>query len=432
MSDPKRRLFLAVNPQTYGALPGAWRSVPDSVHTQFSPSYWQRLALLAEEGTFDAIFTGDGSSAVNPAQRASDGLDRSVAWTSVLSATTNIGVIVTISTTYNDPVDVAGRLLSLDTLSGGRVAWNVVTSYSPSAAGNFGLQAPPSRESRYRRAEEFAEVVTQLWESADTERDIRHEGENFTVSGRLRTPPSKQGRPPIIRASTSDDGRELAARYADGVFAAETTLEGARADRENLRADARKHATSADALSLFPGIRITLGSTEEEARRLADELYESDHGLANELHWLSGLLGTDARALDLDSPVPEEFRRPFAGAASSEFTGSEGFRASGLRVLEEQPRLTVREYLRLSRYLGTGHGAYVGTPEGLADRLEHWYRSGAADGFILLPDLAERTTEIIVSDVVPLLRRRGVVQREYSSDTFRGHLRSARGDASAR
>lgn len=424
--EHNRELFLAINPQVFGALPRAWHSAVAAQSAHLDPGYWSRLAALAEEATLDAIFTGDSSALADVALGPADGFDRFAAWSAVLSATNDIGVIATISTTYNDPVQIAERLLTLDVLSGGRVAWNVVTSFSGRAARNFGIPAEAPRDDRYRRAEEFVEVVTGLWRASETGEDFRFEGTHYSVAGRLALPPSPQGRPAIIRASTSDAGRALAGRFADGVFASETTVAGAIEDRLRIRDDAVAAGRAAHDLSLFPGIRTTLASTEEEARAKVQALYEGDDSaFEKELNWLTGLIGTDARELDLDRPIPSEFLDPFSGDRSA-YSGSEGFRRSGLAVLRDQPTLTVREYLVQARFIGTGHGAFVGTPEGLADRIETWFRAGAADGFILLPDVADEGFEIVAREVVPLLRKRGIFRHGYDQRTFRGRLQAIR------
>lgn len=422
--ESRGSLFLAFNLRTYGNLPDAWLSDKLDRFSLLDASYWAKVAKLAEQGLFDAIFTGDGQAITNPTQQIADGLDRFVGWSAVLDSTTHLGVIVTGSTTYNDPYRLAERLLSLDHLSGGRIAWNVVTSHSPAAAANFGLEGSPDRDARYRRAGEFVRLVTELWRTAAEGGVVDHDGEHFSVHGGLRVPPSKQGRPPIIRASTSDAGRDLAGEFANGVFAADLTLEGAQENYRAIKSDARRFGREPDQLNYLSGLRLVIGSTEEEAQRKVDAIYE--HGperVADQVAWLSRLIGHDATSLDLDEPIPAELLAPERIAAlPKDPDQSVGFRDSVLRLLRADPGLPLREHLVRTRFVGAGHSTFVGTPEQLAERLEHWYRAGAADGFVLAPDQTIETLPQLVEGLIPALQARGLFRREYASDTFRGHL----------
>ncbi|MFC9876115.1 NtaA/DmoA family FMN-dependent monooxygenase [Nocardia salmonicida] len=425
MTDDNRQILLAYNLRSYGVSPRAWLADNPSGHELFTADYWSHVAQVAERGLFDAVFAGDSSQFLGFNRIDVDGLDRFVAWASTLSHTSRIGAIVTASTTYNDPYRLAERLLSLDHLSGGRISWNLVTTFAPDSAANFGLAQHPPREQRYQRAEEFADLVVRLWDSADDGPVVRQRSENFTVSGRLPLPRSPQRRPPIIRASSSEEGRALAGRLASGVFDSALTLAGGQQGYRKVKSDARAAGRAPEDLAYLPGLRIVLGSTEEEAKQRVDHLFGNDPLTRTEHEtWFSALLGTDISDLDPGEPIPSTL---LASAAASAAQERDAVRGSTLRFVAESPRARLHEQLRRTRYVSGGHATFVGGPEQLADRLEEWFRSYAADGFVIAPDLTLETLPILVDEVVPLLQRKGIYKREYRSTTLAGHFRAASG-----
>lgn len=425
MTDDTRQIFLAYNLRSYGVSPRAWLADNPSGDELFTPEYWSRVAQVAERGLFDAVFAGDSAQFLGFNRIDVDGLDRFVAWASILPHTSRIGAIVTASTTYNDPYRLAERLLSLDHLSGGRISWNLVTTFAPDSAANFGLAQHPPREQRYRRAEEFVDLVVRLWDSVGDGPAVRHRSENFTVSGRLPLPRSPQGRPPIIRASSSAEGRALAGRFASGVFDSALTLVSGQEGYRTVKSDARAAGRPPEDLAYLPGIRVVLGSTENEARQRVDDLF-SDDPLTRAEHetWFSALLGTDIAALDPAEPIPSTL---LVSAVASAAETRDAVRGSTLRFLWEAGQAPLHEQLRRTRYVSGGHATFIGGPEQLADRLEHWFRSYAADGFVIAPDLSVQTLPILVDEVVPLLQRKGIYKREYRSTTLAGHFRAASG-----
>ncbi|OPG04628.1 NtaA/DmoA family FMN-dependent monooxygenase [Microbispora sp. GKU 823] len=423
MSDVRTgHVILGVNVLVLGYLPAAWQSDLLHKHSFVDADYWNTIGRVAERATLDAVFLADAPALGNPSYDANAGrLEPTVNWSHVAAATERVGLIATASTTLNDPFDLAQRLLSLDYLSGGRAGWNIVTTRDASAARNFGLPEIPARDDRYDRAAEFVDLVLALWESARTGEEVRHHGEFFDLEGRLRVPPSKQGHPVLLQAGGSPKGRALAGRRAEGVFAAELTKEGAITHYREVKRYAADAGRSPDSVKILPGLLLSLGSTEEEARRRSDELH--DLGPASySVQWLSQAIGYDVSRLDLDAKFPEEVLAAIVDPASS--GGSIGFRQS---IYEQIRRTdpTVREYLRQTRYTGSGHSGFVGTPEQLVDHIEDWYRSGAVDGFNLQPDVLIDGLEVIADEVVPLLRKRGLFRHEYTTDTLRGHFRAA-------
>ncbi|MFD4254336.1 NtaA/DmoA family FMN-dependent monooxygenase [Amycolatopsis thermoflava] len=415
-------VILGINVLVLGYLPAAWQSPLLKKDSFVDPAYWETIGRTAERGTLDAIFLADGPLLGDPAHDANPiRLEPTVNWGHVAAATERVGLVATVSTTFNDPFELAERLLSWDHLSGGRAGWNIVTTRGATAARNFGLPDVPLRDDRYDRAAEFVDVVRALWDSAVTGEDISHRGELFQLDGRLRVPPSRQGSPVLLQAGGSPKGRELAGRVAEGVFAAELTKDKAIEHYRLVKRLARAHGRSPDDVKILPGLLLTLGSTEEEARRRNDELHDAGPA-AYSVQWLSQSIGYDASKLDLDEPFPEEVLA--APADPQTFQGSMGFRESIVAQIR-RTNPTVREYLRQTRYTGSGHAGFVGTPEQLADHIEDWFHSGAIDGFNLQPDVLVDGLEVIADELVPLLRRRGLYRHDYETDTLRGHFRAA-------
>ncbi|MDH2414160.1 NtaA/DmoA family FMN-dependent monooxygenase [Nocardioides sp. CER19] len=412
-------VLLGINVLVLGYLPAAWQSPLLKKDSFVDPGYWAEIGRTAERGTLDAIFLADGPLLTDPAYDANPvRLEPTVNWGQVAAVTEHVGLVATASTTFNDPFELAERLLSWDNLTGGRAAWNLVTTRGAAAARNFGLPDVPLREDRYERASEFVDVVRALWASAATGDEVRHHGEFFDVEGRLRVPPSRQGHPVLFQAGGSPKGRALAGRVAEGVFAAELTKDQAIEHYRLVKRLARDNGRSPDEVKILPGLLLSLGSTEDEARRRSDELH--DAGPASySLQWLSQAIGYDASKLELDEPFPEDVLA--APSDPQTFQGSLGFRESIVAQIR-RTKPTVREYLKQTRYTGSGHAGFVGTPEQLADHIEDWFHSGAIDGFNLQPDVLVDGLPVIADELVPILRKRGLYRHEYETDTLRGHL----------
>jgi FMN-dependent oxidoreductase (nitrilotriacetate monooxygenase family) len=415
-------VILGINVLVLGYLPASWQSPRLEKDAAVDADYWTHIGRTAERGTLDAIFLADGPLLSDPAHDANPiRLEPTVNWGYVAGATEHVGLVSTASTTFNDPFELAERLLSWDHVSGGRAAWNIVTTRGAAAARNFGLPDVPLRDDRYERASEFVDVVLKLWESAATGEEVRHHGDHFDIEGRLRVPPSAQGRPVLFQAGGSPKGRALAGRAAEGVFAAELTRDQAIEHYRLVKRLAVDAGRSRDDVKILPGLLLSLGSTEEEARRRSDELH--DAGPASySVQWLSQSIGYDASKLELDEPFPEDVLA--APSDPQAFQGSIGFRESIVTQIR-RTNPTVREYLKQTRYTGSGHAGFVGTPEQLADHIEDWFHAGAIDGFNLQPDVLVDGLEVIADELVPLLRQRGLYRHDYETDTLRGHLQAA-------
>ena len=427
----KRQMSIGMNILGFGAHSAAWRigEVPPDAYLDVE--YYRNIARISERGTLDAIFLADGPALAGDVSRQPAGrLEPTVLLTAVALATQHIGVIATASSTYNDPFNLARRFASIDHISGGRVAWNVVTNAGDAAAQNFGLAGAPLHVDRYARADEFLDIAIKLWDSweddaiiGDAARGVFADparvhtldfvGKHFSVKGPLNVPRSPQGRPVLVQAGSSEGGKALGSRYADAIFTTQTTLADGLAFYQEMKGRARAWGRNPEHLKIMPGLSTVIGSTEAEARERFDHLnsFLGEGGLINQV---AQRVGIPVEELDLDAELPWQRIGPV-----HEFEqGSHGFLEAQLNLARRE-RLTVRE---LSRRILVGHRLLVGTPEQVADSLEEWFLAGAADGFNIMPDMFPSGVEIFVDEVVPLLRKRGVFRHEYSGSTLRDHL----------
>lgn len=412
-----RGLILNVNLQGFGQRPASWRTQEVQGTELNTAEFWANLGRVAERGRLDAVFFADHPSLDNPNLRPLGLVEPFVALGALAEATEHVGLVGSASTTYNDPYDLAERLLSLDVLTRGRLSWNAVTTYSPNVSQNYGVTANPDRLTRYRRAREFATVVKRLWASASTGEHVRHRGEFFDVEGTLNVPPSPQGHPPVFQAGGSPSGRDLASAVADAVFSVELNLEPAIQNRRFVKnRAATAYGRSQDDIKVIPGLSMVLGSTEEEASRRYDEM----EALAPDgytLNMLASYLGDEIRDLDLDSPVPERLLSSSVDEAT--FQRSMAYHQTIVEWIRRN-NTSLRDVLR--NYGGYGARIIVGTPEQVADSIETWFNAGAADGFNLMLDEFPRGLETFVDQVVPLLQQRGLFRYDYEQSTIRQRL----------
>ncbi|OZD07271.1 LLM class flavin-dependent oxidoreductase [Rhodococcus sp. 06-235-1A] len=405
----------------------AWRHPDSRVEDLGNISYYEELAQLAERGKFDAVFFADGHSVRDPAGAGTWFLEPITALSAMARATTHIGLVTTVSSTFYTPFHAARMLASLDHISGGRAGWNVVTSMFDAEARNHGMDGIPAREERYARAEEFVDTALALWDSWDTDaltldragayadptkvHAIDHDGKHFRVDGPLTVPRSPQGRPVLFQAGASGPGRDLAAKYAEAIYAVAYDLVAAQSYYEDVKTRIRNAGRDSAAVGIMPGLVTYIGSTMDEARRKKSEL---DRLLPTEesLAMLSTFTGQDCAAWELDAPVP-------ALPPASEFTGPQGRYETILRIVEKDAP-TVRELLG-TLAAGGGHATMIGTPESIADEMESWIGRGA-DGFNLMCPRYPESLVDFVDQVVPILQQRRLFRSEYAESTLRGHL----------
>ncbi|RKK03601.1 LLM class flavin-dependent oxidoreductase [Pseudoroseomonas wenyumeiae] len=421
-----RMMHLGLLAMGAGGHVAGWR-MPDAEWGSENLSLLRRMAQAAERGRFDLFFLAD---AVNTGLDAHPGMMVRFEPLTLLSAlamcTGRIGLGATVSTTYSEPYNVARALASLDHLSGGRAAWNVVTGSSPDAAANFSRDSHPPHAERYAMAAEYLQVAKGLWDSwedgaivgdkaSGTFADgtkmhvLNHEGRYFKVKGPLNITRPPQGYPVILQAGASDAGRDLAAATAEVVFTVQQEMDAALAFAQDLRDRCAAAGRPRDAIRILPGVCIVLGRDAAEAKARIAELAKLAHPDAA-LRVLSDRLGHDLSRFDLDAPVPE---LPPSGMMQGH--------AVTLAAVARRHRMTLRE-LRDYTAASSGHRVLFGTPEEVADDLEAWFRSGAADGFMIKTTHYPGPFEEVIDRVVPILVRRGLFRAEYEGSTLREHL----------
>ena len=428
--EPARQLHLNLFVYPGGHHEAAWRHPDTPLDRILDIGFYQELARRAEAAAFDAVFLADGPSLAANVRYASRFRLEPFTWLAGLAAATErIGLIGTASTTYSEPYNLARMFASLDHLSGGRAGWNIVTTGDPSAAGNFGLEAHPVHAERYARADEFVDVVSDLWDSweddaltadraggvfAETDRihPIGHEGAHFRVAGALNTPRTPQGRPVYVQAGSSEDGRSFAARHAEAIFTAHQTLGNAQDFYSDLRERVRALGRDPDHVKVLPGISPFIGSTEREAHELEAEfnaLTQPEYSLEQ----LSRMTGLDLSGYDLDAPFPVHLIGP-------DQRGDVRSRAQVVLDIVDREKPTVRGLLH--RLAGArGHRVVTGTPEQVADEIQTWFEQGAADGFNIMPPNLPGGFDAFVDHVVPILRERGLFRTGYTGSTLRDH-----------
>lgn len=425
----ERTMHLNAFLMSVGHQEAAWRLPQSEPGANEDVRHYVELARTAERGTFDSVFLADSPALRRDVgQRPATQLEPTVLLAALAVATGRIGLVATASTSYNEPYNLARRFASLDHISGGRAAWDIVTNATAEAAHNFGYDELTSHRARYRRAEEFVQVSQQLWDSwqddaelgdksgswadADRVHEIGHRGEHFAVRGPLNVTRSPQGHPVLVQAGSSEDGKDLAATHAEAVFTAQQTLDEGKAFYADLKDRALRLGRDPDSVKVLPGIVPIIGSTEQEAARREVELAEHlVHRYA--LQQLSETLGIPLDEDDLDRPLPRDL------------PGEDGIETAKSRYtlvvdMARRENLTVRQIVhRLSG--GRGHRTFTGTPEQIVNTLEHWFTSGAADGFNVMPAVLPDGLDAFVDHVVPLLRARGLFRESYGGTTLREH-----------
>jgi FMN-dependent oxidoreductase (nitrilotriacetate monooxygenase family) len=386
----------------------------------------QRIAAIAERGLFDLLFVGDGLAANlgnHPSYTVR--LEPLTMLAAIAMSTKHVGLGATMSTTYSDPFTVARVFSSLDHISGGRAAWNAVTTASSASGGNFG-RVHPDHEQRYAIAEEFIEVVRGLWDCWDDDaivkdresgryidtskvRSLNHQGKFFSVRGPLNGGRSPQGQPIILQAGGSDRGQNLAARTADVVFSVVQDFDEAKLAYAGLKERVRRFGRDPDDVSILPGVMPIVGRTDAQAREILNTLQgyvDSTEGLA----MLSARLGQNMAGRSLDGPVTDI---PLPDT-------SHGF-ARAILSKARRENMTLRDVYNLTA-AARGHWVLCGSAQTIADTLERWFIERAADGFNVMPAYFPGAFDDFVDLVVPELQRRGIYRKAYGGTTLRDHF----------
>lgn len=435
-----RKLSLNAFLHDTGHHEASWRHPESASERVFDIDFYVEQAQRAEAAKLDGVFFADipGLWAATP-YRPTAHLEPITRLSAIAARTQRIGLIATASSTFYEPYNLARLFSSLDILSGGRAGWNIVTTQSEQVARNFSLTALPSPEERYARAQEFVDVVTKLWDSweddavlndrdsgrffdPDKVHQIGHHGRYFQVEGALAAPRSPQGRPVLVQAGSSNQGRAFAARNAEAIFTAHQTLADAQAFYSDIKSRAATFGREPDHIKILPGISPFIADTEAEARELQDyvnSLTVPVYGLAQ----LEGFGGISLHHLELDEVVPLEV---FGDAGH--VLDNDRSRLQVVANIVERERPTLRQLLH--RLAGArGHNVVAGTPVQVADIITEWFQDGAADGFNVMPPLYPQLLDAFTSGVVPILQERGLFRADYEGTTLRDHFGLPRPDS---
>lgn len=435
MTTARKHLALGAFLYPTGHHAAAWRHPKAQADAGINFDHYTLIARAAEAAKFDMLFLADSAGARGEdwgaLARFSTHYVAQFEPLTLLGAlaavTERIGLVATASTTFNEPYTLARKFASIDHISGGRAAWNLVTSANEAEAQNFGREHLLDHDERYRRAAEFLDVARGLWDSWEDDAFIRdkesgvffdpdkvysldHRGEFFTVRGPLNIPRSPQGWPVLVQAGSSEAGKELAGASAEVVFTAQQTLADAQAFYRDVKARAVAHGRSPDDVKIMPGIFPVVGRTEAEAKAKFEELQNLIHPDVA-LSILEHRLGIPLRHLPLDGPLPKDI--PLTNAARS--------RQALLIDLAQREGLSILQ-LGLRVAGARGHWQVIGTPEQIVDVMEERFLNEGADGFNVMPPYLPGGLDDFIELVIPELRRRGLFRTEYEGRTLRDHL----------
>jgi len=434
MTASKRQFKLGAFLMQTGHHIAAWRHPGAQADAGSNFRHYVDLARKAEAAKFDAVFLADAVGvrsthlpSLSRTARA-DHFEPLTLLAALAALTERIGLIATVSTSFNEPFNVARKFASLDQISGGRSGWNLVTSSGGAEAQNFNREEHLDHALRYERAAEFHAVVTGLWDSWEDDSFVRdkasgvyldpeklhvlgHKGKHFQVRGPLNVARSPQGRPVVVQAGASEAGKDLAARTAEVIFVAHQTFDEARAFYADIKGRLPRHGRHPDEVKIMPGIFPVVGRTQAEAEEKFQQLQDLIHPTVG-VTLLSTVIGgdLDLSAYPVDGPLPE---LPETNGPKS--------RQRLLLDLARRDGLSIRDlYLRIAG--ARGHQQVVGTPRSIADQLQQWFEEGGADGFNIMSPWFPGGLDDFIELVLPELRRRGLFRTEYEGRTLREHL----------
>ncbi|MCH2506584.1 MAG: LLM class flavin-dependent oxidoreductase [Dehalococcoidia bacterium] len=411
-----------------GSNMASWRhpdAVPDAA---INLDYYKQLTRRAEEAKLDFVFFGDGlyiSEKSHP-----NFLNRFEPLTLLAALamdTKQIGLAATLSTSYSEPFTVARQFASIDHISEGRAGWNIVTSPLEGSALNYSKAEHPQHDLRYRMAVEYLEVTKGLWDSWEDDAFVRnketgqfidphklhrvnHKGEFFSVQGPLTISRSKQGRPILIQAGSSEAGKEFASQVADAVFTGQATIEDAQEFYQDVKGRAVKHGRRSEEILMLPGCNPIVGATPEEAEAKYQEI-SNLVVIDDALNYLGRYFNDiDFTQYDLDEQFPDlgDFARNGWESATDR-----------IKKVSREEGLTLRQMALRST---TPKSPFIGTPEQVADTMQSWFEAGAADGFMMNASVLPQGFNDFVDLVLPVLKDRGLFRPEYEHDTLRGNL----------
>ena len=412
----------------------SWRHPRAQRDAHVNIEHYVEIARTAERAKFDMIFLADGN-ATRDADLAA--ISRSVQFVAhfepltLLSAlamvTSRIGLTGTASTTYNEPYALARKFASLDHISHGRAGWNLVTSSQPAEAANFGRDSVANHKERYGRAEEFAAVVQGLWDSWDDDAFVRdadsglffepdrmhylnHKGPHFSVRGPLNVPRPVQGYPVMVQAGASDEGRELAAEYAEAIFSPHLNIPEAKAYYDDVKGRMAKYDRDPNHLKILPGISVVVAESDDKAAEDFEKLQSLIHPIVGREILSTMLGGVDLTPYPLDGPLPDF---PQTNASRGHF--------DSIVSMARRENLTIRQLGE--RCAGArGKNSIHGGVKKVADYMEGWFAANACDGFCVMPPYIPGQHDDFCNLVIPELQKRGLFRKEYEGATLRENL----------
>ncbi|WP_327222660.1 NtaA/DmoA family FMN-dependent monooxygenase [Streptomyces platensis] len=429
-----------------------WSAPEAGSHIEFSS--FAHLARTAERAKFDFLFLAEGLRLREQGGKIYDldvvgRPDTFTVLTALAAVTEHLGLTGTINSTFNEPYEVARQFASLDHLSGGRAAWNVVTSWDAFTGENFRRGGFLPQEERYSRAKEFLATAHELFDSwrgdeitADQAtgtflRDAKagafvHQGAQFDISGQFNVPRSPQGRPVIFQAGDSDEGREFAAAGADAIFSRYSRTEEGQAFYQDVKGRLARYGRRHDQLLILPAATFVLGDTDAEAREIAHEVRRQQVSGATAIKYLEHVWNRDLSAYDPDGPLPDVDPVPGENTIALGRASVRQFRdplavAEEWRERAEAKNLSIRELVIET----TTRQSFIGSPTTVAETINEFVQSDASDGFILVPHITPGGLDAFADTVVPLLQERGVFRTEYEGTTLRDHLGLDHPDAEA-
>ncbi|MCR8655965.1 LLM class flavin-dependent oxidoreductase [Paenibacillus endoradicis] len=433
MGNVTRQMSIGVFLLGVGHHISSWRDPlarPDQLNDF---EFYKHIAQTAERGKLDMLFIADRLAVTDRydaiiKHSINTHLEPITLLSSLIGVTEKIGLAATVSTSFAEPYHLAREIASLDHLSGGRVAWNVVTTAEKEEALNF-RDEHFEHAHRYERAQEFVDVVTGLWDSWQDDaivedrisrvfanpsaiHKLQHQGKEFRIEGPLNIPPTPQGRPVLIQAGASEAGQYLAARNADVIFTAWHTMEEAQLFYKSVHSKLESVGRETSSMKILPGIYPVIGSSEKEAKEKAEYMHSlliDSLGLA----WLSIVLATDLTTCDLDAPLPElpDLDKVNAGRGRFQLVSD----------MAKREGLNVRQLIK--HMIGSrGHKTVYGTASQVADQMQLWFENDACDGFNILPPHFPSGFEQFVDSVIPELQARGIYRQDYEGSQLRQHL----------
>ncbi|MCU1684175.1 MAG: FMNH2-utilizing oxygenase [Amycolatopsis sp.] len=442
MTKPLKQIHLAAH------FPGVnnttvWSDPAAGSHIEFSS--FVRLAQAAERAKFDFFFLAEGLRLREQGGEIYDldvvgRPDTFTVLAALAAVTERLGLAGTINSTFNEPYEVARQFASLDHLSAGRAAWNVVTSWEAFTGQNFRRGGFLAQDKRYERAETFLRTAWELFDSwrgdeivANKETGVflsdagagsfSHHDEHFDISGRFDVPRAPQGRPVILQAGDSDEGREFAAATADAIFTRHGTLEAGQAFYSDVKSRLARYGRTHEQLVVLPAATFVLGDTDADAQERADVVRRQQVSGQTAIKFLEQLWNRDLSSYDPDGPLPdvdpELGENTIAkGRASVRMYRDPLATSKEWRQLAEAKNLSIRDLM----IEVTSRQNFIGSADSVAESMNNLVQADASDGFILVPHVTPGGLDEFADKVVPLLQERGVFRTEYTGTTLRDHL----------